>query len=591
MNPSRWRLLLLGLCGLAALASIGAVVTQTSFAPLAGTFGWQLASTGRGNGAYIIRVVGEDRGAGAFRSGVRVGDSFDLRDYTPPDRWDLIVAPLAGHAVLLRVTRNGRERSILVRPTLNRWTWDQWVALVALLWILIFAAFIAWRKPEMPDARWVSAILSAMVLGSQLTNIESPWMGLNAVLTTVGASLILIVNVLFVLFASTFGRPIGMLRRWLPVVLYVLTAAIVVHNVSDGLLVWFTPAITTVSLFLAVRLIWNVGAPLAEFVTILCGAFAIAAARGAERQRAAWFLGTLCAFLGMELVSALVQVLTYGNIAALHAVEVLSNAIVVLTPIGLTYAVLNKRLLDVGFILNRTAVFAGVSIVVVGAFVLLEWGLSRWLAGANRLPGVAANLGLVLVLGFSLRFIHNRVDLFVDRVFFRRRHENEEALRRFAREAAFITDFDTLVDRTIAEIQARTDAANADILLHEGGAYRSLRTPSTSIDANDPAVLALRTWHEPVDLHRYATAIDGEIAFPMLARGDVRGILVCGTKRGGETYAPDERGALATLANGAGAAIDALGSADHDLQRSILEELRLLAGDVRRALQSGSSQA
>lgn len=108
-----------------------------------GTYGWQLAPVGGRNGAYVLKVVGEDRTQGAFLSGVRVGDRIYLRDYNPSDRWDLTTAPLAGHTVLLHVLRDGHERSILAKPTLNPWTWDQWALTVALFWMLIFAAFVA----------------------------------------------------------------------------------------------------------------------------------------------------------------------------------------------------------------------------------------------------------------------------------------------------------------------------------------------------------------------------------------------------------------------------------------------------------------
>ena len=52
-----------------------------------------------------------------------------------------------------------------------------------------------------------------------------------------------------------------------------------------------------------------------------------------------------------------------------------------------------------------------------------------------RLGAMAFTLfaGLALALGLSMRFLHHRVDSFVDSVFFRKRHDNERALRRFAR--------------------------------------------------------------------------------------------------------------------------------------------------------------
>ena len=53
-------------------------------------------------------------------------------------------------------------------------------------------------------------------------------------------------------------------------------------------------------------------------------------------------------------------------------------------PLGLTYATLNRRLLGLTFVINRVAVFTGVSIVVIGTFPLVEWGLSEWLSNAGH---------------------------------------------------------------------------------------------------------------------------------------------------------------------------------------------------------------
>ena len=45
----------------------------------------------------------------------------------------------------------------------------------------------------------------------------------------------------------------------------------------------------------------------------------------------------------------------------------------VAVPMVLTYVALSRRLLDIGFVLNRAAVFAIVSSLLIGAFVVAEW--------------------------------------------------------------------------------------------------------------------------------------------------------------------------------------------------------------------------
>jgi len=187
------------------------------------------------------------------------------------------------------------------------------------------------------------------------------------------------------------------------------------------------------------------------------------------------------------------------------------------TPATLMYVALNRRLLDVGFALNRAAVFAVISAIVVGTLVLVEWAASAIIGAA-----------VVLALGLSMRYIHTYVDRFVDRVFFRKRHEDEAALRKFAHEAAFITDRSTLLERAAQEVRDHTDASDASILLFDS---------STSLDENDPAIVAMRAWHKPVDLHTQPhSALRGDMAFPMVSRGRLIGALLCAPKREGESY-------------------------------------------------------
>jgi hypothetical protein len=142
------------------------------------------------------------------------------------------------------------------------------------------------------------------------------------------------------------------------------------------------------------------------------------------------------------------------------------------------------------------------------------------------------------VLGVSLRFIHARVDALVDGVFFRKRHENERALRRFAREAAFVSE--VLLDRTASEILEHSEVSRTQVALQP------------ALPENDPAVLAFLAWHEPVELALYTTALAGEYAFPMFGHGELQGAILCGPKINEVRYGPDEIETFKELASGVG---------------------------------------
>lgn len=238
--------------------------------------------------------------------------------------------------------------------------------------------------------------------------------------------------------------------------------------------------------------------------------------------------------------------------SALIISYVLINVGTFLAPVGMTYALLNRRVLDIGFVLNCVAIFSGVS-MVVGAFILFEWVLGSWSQGQSHTTNVAVGAVVALLLGFSIRFVHDRVEHVLDRVFFRKRHEDEEAIRKFAREAAFITDPDLIIARTVDVLENHADASFARIALSDGnGKY-------AEVSENDPAVVSPRTWHRKLDLHGVDTQFEGEFAYPMIARGRLAGVLLLGPKRSQESYAPDESEAIDDLADHVGAVLDLLG--------------------------------
>jgi len=64
------------------------------------------------------------------------------------------------------------------------------------------------------------------------------------------------------------------------------------------------------------------------------------------------------------------------------------------------------------------------------------------------------------------------------------------------------------------------------------------------------------------------------LAFPMASRGRLLGALVCGPKRDGEAYAPDESEALAALAHGFGGALDVLEAREQSSEATLADLVR-----------------
>jgi len=300
---------------------------------------------------------------------------------------------------------------------------------------------------------------------------------------------------------------------------------------------------------------------------VLCWLLALASARNEDRPRLRIFTIAIVPWcLGVAAENIVQALPTYHSLPIY--VEFVARFFELLLPLTLAYALFVRRVIDFGFALSRAAVFTIVSFIILGFFVLFEWLAGEWLHSANHTTNLMIGAAIALALGLSVNFVHGRVDRFVDAVLFRKRHADERAIQLFAREAPYLTDPAKLLERTVEILERHTDAEFVTLLIDDGlGRYGD-------VDENDPAVLRLRATHDLIDLHGLRSALRGELAFPMVARGRLVGAIVLGPRRSTEAYAPDERAEILRLAQSVGGAFDVLSLArrepsTHDLRASI----------------------
>jgi hypothetical protein len=567
MSVTAWRAILLSLC--LGSAVINAISLLTGSIQASSAIGFQVSRT---DDPAVVRVDAVDAGGPAEASGLRVGDLVRVRQLAPGERYRLLTGVYPHEKIAFVVSRGGATVPIeYVAGGPPVWRWDTLLYWFASFWMLAFAALIGWRRADVPQARVLCTLLALYPAASGLS--PGAWIGpsplADAVTAAVGLGLLWVQAALLATYAALVAQPLSPVRRALTALAYTSAAALAVFYIArlvalwNGSLPWVAQGVGPE---------WNmVYGAVPYLLAITCGWVALAAARGGERSRIAWVMAPLMVFYAAEAMLYVAPLLLpsaqHGN--ALVMAYGVANLGVFLAPLGMTYALLNRRVLDIGFALNRVAIFSGVSIIIVGAFMLFEWALGSWLQNASHTTSLVAGAAVALVLGFSIRFVHDRVEHVLDRVFFRKRHEDEEAIRRFAREAAFVTDSTVLIDRTVEVLKRNADASFARLALSNGnGKY-------AEVSENDPAIVSLRTWHRKLDLHDVDTQFEGEFAYPMVSRGRLIGALVLGPKRSQESYAPDESSAIEDLAHHVGGVLDVLGNAA-SRDEPVLAELKAM---------------
>lgn len=158
----------------------------------------------------------------------------------------------------------------------------------------------------------------------------------------------------------------------------------------------------------------------------------------------------------------------------------------------------------------------------------------------------------VVALGVILSFhrIQHWVTHQVDPIFFKRWHEAAKALRHAMDKAAHIADPDLLRQRFVEAVAAFVAGGGCAIYGRIEGSGFELQhgTPPdvpTQLGVDDDAVLEMRTSGTWIYLETLKTAARGHLAFPILVRGRMQGMVVVGAKASGQVYRPDELSLLA----------------------------------------------
>ncbi len=265
--------------------------------------------------------------------------------------------------------------------------------------------------------------------------------------------------------------------------------------------------------------------------------------------------------VGVFSVNALIDpviMLTGNDYVAASWPVLLQLASMILGTVLFAYASLRHRVVDLGFAINRTLVFSASSFLLLLTFGVVEWASEKLLPiehhEANAIIEALVAVGIFLIF----HRVHEWVERAVERLFFHKWRVNAEALSRFVRQAAYITRPETLMERTVTELQrfsGQSDVAlyrpGNDGYLLQAGSHDQL---PARLDADAAPLVAMRAERLPIR----DAFLPGTLLLPMLHRTDVLAFVVIGAKPNGEPYRPDEESELATAIHQIGLDLHAL---------------------------------
>jgi hypothetical protein len=183
--------------------------------------------------------------------------------------------------------------------------------------------------------------------------------------------------------------------------------------------------------------------------------------RGEERQQIKWFAFAIV-LLVSSIVLGILANFVPGFVAVTNALQVFGVSSV---PIAVGVAILRYRLYDIDRIINRTLVYgaltAALVLMYVGGVVLLQ-SVFRALTGQESQLAVVAS---TLVIAALFNPFRRRIQIFIDRLFYRRRYDAAKTLEAFSVRLRDRTDLDALSGDLVGVVRETLQPEHASLWL------------------------------------------------------------------------------------------------------------------------------
>ncbi|HET7812999.1 MAG TPA: hypothetical protein VFL13_01345, partial [Candidatus Baltobacteraceae bacterium] len=432
-----------------------------------------------------------------------------------------------------------------------------WTEDVPLALSLVLAAFLGYRRPGIMIAALILFIGGGGINWNRVAAAVTSWP--DWLLSLTCKPLALVCTIFPVLVLASFAirlpgdEPSPEKRR----VIRIVDSVVILGFVVEGM-----PYSATLS---AIYLVFS------ALLVIAAAVLSLRYARPVDRARVAVVFAAV--MIGGVGYAADMLVAIFVNLGPWYGYYATMSAIIV--PLALAYAILRHKVFDVAFVLNRTIVYGLTSTFLIVLLAALEFLAERYIVSFTRVESIAVEFAIALAVIVSARVAHQRIDQAVDRVLFRTRHQQEEALRRFATTAQFYTAQDPLIRDTVEALERFGRVQGAAVYLARGEDLRCERSSfphsAAIVNENDPASVCLRAHREELDTHEMTTAFPGSRLYPMVLAGRLAGTLVTGDRENGEAIPPDIDEAIQRVAAAVGIALAAI---DSDLIRAENANLR-----------------
>ena len=245
----------------------------------------------------------------------------------------------------------------------------------------------------------------------------------------------------------------------------------------------------------------------------------------------------------------------------------------------IAYAILRYQLLDIQLVIRKGLLyFVPTAIIATGYFLVVLFAVPAFRTLTRQ--EILVTIALVTVTSVAVQPLRDKLQSWVDRLFFREKYDSSLMLQRLSATVASVLDLGQLTGMLLDAVTGTMHVEKAAFLIrHEEGrefrlmAQRGVDQKADIVLGRDhPIVEALSrddrilTHHDLEVLPQFKALwaqekealerIGAELFIPLRAKDALVGIFTVGRKRSDQTYSQDDRLTLTTLANQTAVAIE-----------------------------------
>ncbi|MEN6320237.1 MAG: ATP-binding protein [Syntrophaceae bacterium] len=281
--------------------------------------------------------------------------------------------------------------------------------------------------------------------------------------------------------------------------------------------------------------------------------------------------------------------------------------------ICLAYGVLKYDLLDMGVLIRRGTIYFILTGILTAFYVLIIYLFNTLfiMSGYDEYLILPLVLALLIVLLFNP--LRERVQKWIDNLFFRGKYNYRKLLREISGEMASLLKFDQIKSLLLKSISQALHVTHVYLIINDDGTghFRifsddgeSFHEPAQNVlDQNHPIIECLKKTgrslnkyivdqkiSNPDDRDRIIGVFDmlhASLIIPMISKQKVIGMIAIGQKKSGELFVHEDLELLTTIANQSVTAIENARSYEeieklnHELEKKIEER----TADLRQALE------